>query len=804
MGPAGGSVTLALTNGTVFQFDVPAGALPTATTLSLSSRQPSSGQRFNLLLQPAGLLLANGAKGTLTIALPPGQTLPATGGLVYDGVLIPFSKLLDGHLQVSLSEFAGAAVAKSTARMISDLLFKEVALSPPGNACGNAPSLSNSNGGLTAVDAIEIELYGQCMVSTVQALAANEQFAEAVRVANAVAAYLQRTGSGNATQLITQASSISCTAYGLALDRGRTTTVTSMGILYNLIKPILFWETTVQQLGTSCSGWPTDEYQTVINAKTAEAEAYYKLLKPNLTDTSSSNYTAAKTEAGQSAQAKNEVLALNPPPAVRSTVTNDVLQRAQPVLLDAMLQAPWNSCNSLTADYTELMNLMVTLNSPDSVKDAAQYCGTMLQAQTKNLAGTVIDTLVPNLGGVSAGQKRAGGSIKATKNAKLVLNGPIQAMKCPAGSASGETLTIKLDGTTLRSGLTAPYLSSPLEIDIAAALQTAHPNATTTLTQAVLVLERTGSTCGDFWGINPVPLLSLTLTFTERKIVYDIAYSGSNPLIGNEIFSINADGSGNTRLTSDPMVSLPDGEGGSALTRVNSGSFPSLSPDGSRIAFVKNHFISLMNADGGGITPLTSLQIGLNGDSSPAWSPDGTRIAFVRHETGGVYKIYVINAGGGATTLIYNFASSFDSGPAWSPDGTKLVFAGYTDSSNVNYGIFVKNADGTGAATQVISDMTYNDVTSSSAWSPDGRKIIFAGTYGIWVMNADGSNPQQIGNNLGGTGTNPSWSPDGARITFAMHDGTAYQLYVMNANGSNISKITNNDAFSWAFHPAWR
>jgi hypothetical protein len=129
------------------------------------------------------------------------------------------------------------------------------------------------------------------------------------------------------------------------------------------------------------------------------------------------------------------------------------------VLLDALLQAPWNSCNSINADYTELMNLMVTLESPDSVKDAAQYCGTLLQAQTKNLAGTVIDTLTPNLGGISASQKRVSGSIKAAKNATLVLDGPIQAMKCPAGSASGETLTIKLDGTTLRSGLTAPYLS---------------------------------------------------------------------------------------------------------------------------------------------------------------------------------------------------------------------------------------------------------------------------------------------------------------------------------------------------------
>ena len=465
-----------------------------------------------------------------------------------------------------------------------------------GASTAGAPLLS-SNGGLSMADTIAISLYGECMVGAVNNLLINEQF------------------------------------YGQALDHARTTTVSTMGTLYNLIKPIMFWEMTVQELGTNCTGIGTADYQTVINEKTAEALAYYKVVKPNITATTSSDYAAARTEASQSVETKREVLALNPGPALRTTLNTEVTQRAQPGVLDALLQAPWNLCHD-SSDYSELMNLMVNLDSPDAVKDAAQYCGTLLQAQTRNTAGTVIDTLNPNLGGVRASQKRTSGNINAAKNATLVLDGPIQELQCPPGYPGSESLTLKLDGATIKTGLTAPYLSNPLEIDIAAALQAAHPTTTAQLTQAVVTLERTGTICSDFWGVNPAPFLSLTLTFSERKIVFDRQfYQGATQAgYGREIDSIKADGTGFTQITNNPPVSQPDGEGGTFIGPLYADSSPALSPDGRRIAFVRNNFLSVMTADGSSIAPLTAPALYLLGDASPAWSPDGTKIAFRRHE----------------------------------------------------------------------------------------------------------------------------------------------------------------------------
>ena len=165
---AGGGVTLAGSDGTQYQLVIPAGALTSSTTLTLTTQTPATGQQFNLLLQPAGLVLASGAVGTLTIQLPAGASLPAMGGLVYDGVLVPFTRLADGQIQVSLSAFASSLplTARATGEAQPIGALKRIAAASS-SVCGSAPVLQ-TNGGLAAVTAVDIELYGQCMVAAVQ------------------------------------------------------------------------------------------------------------------------------------------------------------------------------------------------------------------------------------------------------------------------------------------------------------------------------------------------------------------------------------------------------------------------------------------------------------------------------------------------------------------------------------------------------------------------------------------------------------------------------------------------------------
>ena len=777
---AGGAVSLTAADGTVIQFELPAGAVLTDTNFTLTTQAPAAGQRFNVVLLPSGLVFANGLAATLTITLPPGQSLPSSGALAYDGTLLPFTRLPDGRLQASLNALAGAAPANAVVRALqagtrwveSMAPGKRVAASV--NACGGAPLLQNMNGGLTALNAVEIELYGQCMVAAVRDLAVNEQFAQAVNVALSVAAYLQRTGSGDSGGFISQASSIACIAYGQALERGRTTTITGMGSLYGLVKPIMFWEKTVQALGTSCIGIASSEYQTVIHDKTSEAIAFYALQKPNITDTASSAYTSAKTEATQSSQAKNEVLALNPAATLRNTLNTEVGTRAQPGVLDAMLQAPWLRCRN-SQNQDELIGLMMTLQSPDAIKKAAQYCGTQLSVQAKDAQGTVTAQLAQPLGGVNAGNARVSDFLVASKTGRLSLNGPIMALRCPAGASGSENLVVKIDGATIQTLVSPPYLNNPLEIDLAQALEAAHPGATANLTSATLTVERSGAPCGGFWGNAPAPLLSLIVQVGPSKIVYDR---------GGAIYTANDDGTGETRLTPD-----------------NVGARAAWSRDHSKIAFQGINGIHVMNANGSGL-----INIGCGGGarcSDVAWSPDGTRFAFTQQETiASNQRLCVMNTDGtGVSCLAPNIVTYTPPGgsnpieqhinptAAWSPDGTKFAFAFGTftpqNTNYFNYDIFVMNADGSGQV-NLTQNTCANCRSSDPAWSPDGTRIAFSHQAGnIATVNTKGVS--------GGAGTAlapgmwPKWSPDGSRLVF--NDGQNGLISVIGAAGGAVTPL---------------
>jgi Tol biopolymer transport system component len=73
-----------------------------------------------------------------------------------------------------------------------------------------------------------------------------------------------------------------------------------------------------------------------------------------------------------------------------------------------------------------------------------------------------------------------------------------------------------------------------------------------------------------------------------------------------------------------------------------------------------------MNADGSGQTRLTDSPAG---DSYPSSSPDGTKIAFTSNRDGN-YDIFVMNADGSEQTNISNNSSGSDSVPDWGSTGT--------------------------------------------------------------------------------------------------------------------------------------
>jgi Tol biopolymer transport system component len=273
----------------------------------------------------------------------------------------------------------------------------------------------------------------------------------------------------------------------------------------------------------------------------------------------------------------------------------------------------------------------------------------------------------------------------------------------------------------------------------------------------------------------------------------DAAYPGHNGKIAFasardgdfDIYSMNPDGGGVTRLTDLPFTALE----------------PGWSADGRRIAFVTGDYVTAnfsqfqfdlwdMRADGSDQRRLTNYP---GWDVDPSWSPDGSKIAFARFvDSSSTFDIFVMTSEGVLIGHITS-GSEYDRDPIWSPDGRKIA---YSSTGPGGPGIFVMNADGTGRA-------KVTDRGIRPDWSPDGSKIAFerqtqppnvnGSNFEIFVMNADGSGERLIApapfDDLA-----PEWSPDGRKIVFSSGRSDPIgrrDVFVVNADGTAPVNLTN-------------
>jgi TolB protein len=295
----------------------------------------------------------------------------------------------------------------------------------------------------------------------------------------------------------------------------------------------------------------------------------------------------------------------------------------------------------------------------------------------------------------------------------------------------------------------------------------------------------TSPSSGEVRSAGPTSGASASLLALTGRIAFERSPDGST----YEIYTMNANGTGVTRLTTN---------------RAEDGA-PVWSPDGKKIAFESsragNWEIYVMNSDGRAPIRLTNNPAN---DLQPAWSPDGKKIAFVsargsRYNNG--YAIYVMNVtGSGVTRLTSQCQSSLftrcgESSPAWSPDARRIVFA---HQSGLHSAILeIMNADGSG----VIPVPNTGPDVGAPAWGSSG-KIAFETSDGIFVIKRDGSGRTRLTHTLGWGDEHPSWSLDGTKIAFSSNRTGQVQIYVMNANGSSVTRLSRNSAVQ-DFEPAW-
>jgi hypothetical protein len=207
---------------------------------------------------------------------------------------------------------------------------------------------------------------------------------------------------------------------------------------------------------------------------------------------------------------------------------------------------------------------------------------------------------------------------------------------------------------------------------------------------------------------------------------------------------------------------------GTVSTKVGTAAWPSLSTDGTRLAYSVEDGIHIHNLSSG-----ENYAIGSDGYRI-IWSPDNTRLMYTN-----TFNLFVVNVDGSGLRKIDTASAQVISPTGWLADNQTIVYAvmggdGFTFTSyNLQSG-------------ETKKLFTIQNKAGFGAISPDGQWIVFAdrifgaNNWGIFISRLDGSDRRMVAEPEVPTAYSSVWSPDSQWlvITAQKSDGTEIPVLV--------------------------
>lgn len=262
----------------------------------------------------------------------------------------------------------------------------------------------------------------------------------------------------------------------------------------------------------------------------------------------------------------------------------------------------------------------------------------------------------------------------------------------------------------------------------------------------------------------------------------------------NELYLLQADGTGLTRLTEDEAL---DGD-------------PAWSADGRQLLFRSRRDgssdIFLMDMRSGVLTNLArDPDTSLDDEFHPIWHPEAQQLALYTDRYAGAscsaHQLALLPLSGGTEHIqLLDLPPGNQISFAWSPDGTTLVFSARPCGQNTT-NLYVWDRE-TGV-TESLTDEALSPALYPS-WSHAGGSIAFSsaadGDYDIYVLDVQHNQVTAL-TATPERDTQPSWSPDDSQIAFVSDRDGNLEVYIMASDGSNPRNLSQNPARD--FLPNW-